>query len=114
MANDIEYQSQRPSCEYFIGLARGKGIEVYVPPESDLLKCMYLYGFEDGELSTMSAKFDAYIHEQQAGIGAAQQQLNEAMAQMQQRIGAKNCADYFKTRFCFPNTNFVAERLKER
>lgn len=46
MAVGTEYGEQRPSCEYFIGLARGKGIEVIVPAECDLLKTAWLYGFE--------------------------------------------------------------------
>ncbi len=46
MANDSEYGWQRPSCEYFIGLAEGMGIKFYIPPASDLLKCTQLYGFE--------------------------------------------------------------------
>lgn len=43
---NAEYSHQRPSCEYFIGLARGLGIEVIVPEESDLLKVGRLYGIE--------------------------------------------------------------------
>jgi hypothetical protein len=33
-----EYAYQRPNMEYLIGLARGKGIKVYVPDESALCK----------------------------------------------------------------------------
>lgn len=47
MALTDEYAYQRPSCEYLIGLARGAGIPVYVPPEADLLKAIHLYGYED-------------------------------------------------------------------
>lgn len=46
MASDTEYGSQRPSCEYFIGLARGRGIKVTVPDDSEMLKCSWLYGIE--------------------------------------------------------------------
>ena len=114
MANEVEYASQRPSCEYFIGLARGLGIEVYVPPESDLLKCLYLYGFEDGELSIMSAKFDSYIKAQEAGLAISQAQVNQEMATVNQRIGAKNAGEYFMKAFVYPNTSFISEKLKER
>ena len=34
---DSEYAFQRPNLEYLIGLARGRGIKVYVPPQSALL-----------------------------------------------------------------------------
>jgi len=46
MAQDTEYAVQRPSCEYFIGVAVGAGIAVHVPEASDLLKTRRLYGFE--------------------------------------------------------------------
>ncbi|KKW05508.1 MAG: hypothetical protein UY40_C0017G0001 [candidate division CPR1 bacterium GW2011_GWC1_49_13] len=114
MSNDIEYSSQRPSCEYYIGLARGMGITVYIPPESDLLKSMYLYGFEDGELSIISAKMDAFIKEQDARMAGGQNTINQAAATVNQAIGAKHTAEYFKKAFIYPNTNHVAEKLKER
>jgi hypothetical protein len=34
---ESEYAYQRPNLEYLIGLARGRGIKVYVPPQSALL-----------------------------------------------------------------------------
>ncbi len=34
---DSEYAYQRPNTEYLIGLARGRGIKVYIPPQSVLL-----------------------------------------------------------------------------
>ena len=46
MAHGTEYAAQRPSCEYMIGVARGRGIEVIIPDQSDLLKCAELYGLE--------------------------------------------------------------------
>lgn len=47
MAQDDEYAHQRPSCEYFIGFARGRGISVYIPDKSDLCKTLWLYPYED-------------------------------------------------------------------
>jgi hypothetical protein len=35
---DEEYAYQRPNMEYLIGLARGKGIKVFIPDESALCK----------------------------------------------------------------------------
>jgi hypothetical protein len=46
MAQNTEYAEQRPSCEYFMGIAVGRGIEIYIPPESDILKCARLYAIE--------------------------------------------------------------------
>ena len=47
MAFSGEYQEQRPSCEYILGVATGMGIKVIIPNTSDLLKCGTLYGFEE-------------------------------------------------------------------
>lgn len=58
MACNDEYGHQRPSCEYFLGLAAGAGIKVHVPPQSDLLKTAGLYGF-DTWLGDMHAKWKA-------------------------------------------------------
>ena len=44
-----EYAHQRPSCEFFLGWAAGRGIDIYVPPQSDLLKCRKLYAFEQDD-----------------------------------------------------------------
>lgn len=41
-----EYEHQRPSCEFFIGVAAGMGVRVTIPEQSDLLKTPRLYGFE--------------------------------------------------------------------
>lgn len=41
-----EYAHQRPSCEYFLGLAEGLGIKVWLPEVCDLLKARNLYGFD--------------------------------------------------------------------
>jgi len=44
MANATEYKDQRLGCQYFCSLAKSMGIEVGVPPESDLLRPAPLYG----------------------------------------------------------------------
>ena len=49
MAVAEEYRTQRASVEYFIGIARGMGIEVIIPDECDLLKSRALYAFEEEE-----------------------------------------------------------------
>ena len=41
MSHHTEYGTQKPSCEYYMGLAKGMGITIYVPPESDLMKSYF-------------------------------------------------------------------------
>jgi len=43
----IEYFYQRPSTEYFIGLARGMGIDIYIHNSSKLLRGGYLYAYKE-------------------------------------------------------------------
>ena len=57
-----EYQHQRPSCEYMLGVARGMGIEVFVPAESDLLKCARIYAFQ-GDVGHSAKKHAARAKE---------------------------------------------------
>jgi len=47
LANPDRHGYQRANMEYLIGFARGRGIDVWVPDESALLKRERLYGFED-------------------------------------------------------------------
>lgn len=58
MALKEEYRAQRPSCEYFLGVARGRGIEVVVPEQSNLLKARELYAFAppNAFMETIKAK----------------------------------------------------------
>lgn len=46
MAQETEYQEQRPCVEYLLGLAQGRGIKVFVPPVADILKAIGQYGYE--------------------------------------------------------------------
>lgn len=45
-AFDDEHVPFRAAIEYFIGLAQGRGIPVHIPPEADILKCRFQYGYE--------------------------------------------------------------------
>lgn len=65
-----EYAKQRPSCEYFVGVAIGAGIKVTIPAEAQLLKSRGLYGFEiDG--TQMEQKCKARCTELQGRINQA-------------------------------------------
>jgi hypothetical protein len=46
MVGDCEYSYQRACCEYYLGIARGKGITVTISPHSPLLRAERLYAFE--------------------------------------------------------------------
>ena len=113
MATDIEYQSQRPSCEYYIGLARGKGVKVYIPPESDLLKAFYSYGFEDGELSYMSQRLKKMEEEQGAKRSFFDNQINAALVERSRAEGAQGAFAQVNKAFVYPHSTWEHEREKE-
>jgi hypothetical protein len=45
-AQEEKYSMQRNSCEAWLSYGLGKGVNFWIPPESDLFKCSYLYGYE--------------------------------------------------------------------
>jgi hypothetical protein len=71
-----EYQHQRPSCEYFIGLAVGAGIKVGIPEESDLCKVGRLYAF-DGTNDALRKKWEARKKELHARLAQHEQQAQQ-------------------------------------
>lgn len=74
-----EYASQRPSCEFVLGIAVGRGIKIFKPPGSDLLLCDHLYGFDDG--SPMMLKRVARLRELGKRKDAIRGKLAELEAQ---------------------------------
>lgn len=44
---NAEYSHQRPSLEYFLGVAAGSGIEILLAEGCDLLRASHMYGIED-------------------------------------------------------------------
>lgn len=78
MAAATEYKDQRLGCQFFALLAAARGIEVGVPPESDLLRPAPLYGVS--ETSHARIKFMARRRELEARVNAslvAQQQAKD-------------------------------------
>jgi len=94
MATNSEYQSQRPSCEYFIGYAEGLGIKVHIPDESDLLKTPFLYGFENEKRDYMRAKLLAKKSEYERKKAEFKQQLDQATAALNTYDGALQDVEY--------------------
>ena len=64
-----EYARQRPSVEYWLGIAEGKGIKVTIPAQSDILKAACVYGYHTTD---QFKKFQARRKELQQRVQAAQ------------------------------------------
>jgi len=78
MAVGTEYNEQRPSCEYYLGVARGRGIEVRIAPVNDLLKSRFYYGFQDDKIHAWQEKvkntIDAMLQRKAESDNAARMQ----------------------------------------
>lgn len=93
MAGASEYGEQRPSCEYFVGLARGMGVNVYIPPEAELCKTPYLYGFE--EMPEVLQKVGARISELKGRADRARANRIQSELEESYLLGAMEDAEYF-------------------
>lgn len=91
---DSEYAEQRPSCEYFIGLARGLGIPVHIPDKSDLMKTMWLYPYEDN--SPFRTKLEVRRQEMRQRINMLAGQEEQIRAERLQLTGAIENQHYIK------------------
>jgi hypothetical protein len=86
-----EYSHQRPSCEYFIGLAEGKGIKVHLPDECDLLKSRFLYAIQDVQETAFNRKLVDMKQSMQKRLNEADAKENMSRKQKEQYIGALSC-----------------------
>jgi hypothetical protein len=59
MAQGTEYAAQRPSCEFYLGLAMGLGFRITIPATSDLLKSAGNYGRDDAITEPLRVKLVA-------------------------------------------------------
>ncbi len=80
MAHDTEYGTQRPSVEYFLGVAAGLGIEVQIPVASDLLKSAGLYCYDD--ITPIVQKLKVRKEELQAKINHHNALINDHASKM--------------------------------
>ena len=92
MAAGSEWAYQRPSCQHFLGLAKTLGIEIVLPPESDLMRPTTLYGI--GEHNQRHIK----LRERMAELESQESQLNNTIQNYTQQLaqvrGAKDVLNY--------------------
>lgn len=103
MATLEEYGSQKPSVEYFIGVARGRGIKVIIPAQSDLLKTQFMYGYQGEQLTQAQLKMKARKSELQERIQGYRKQAEDSISAMNQMIGALDDCQYWDR--CWQPTN---------
>ncbi len=89
MATTSEYGPQRPSCEFFLGVAAGLGRIITIPDQSDLLKTKFLYGFEEREQYAWEKKMVSTMQALETRKQKAIAQFELANKQTQQYVGAQ-------------------------
>lgn len=92
MAATEEWAYQRPACQHFLGLAMSLGINVVLPPESDLMRPTTMYGI--GELNPRHIRILARKKESEALLAQATQQHNESAQRIHQLRGQIAEQDY--------------------
>lgn len=80
MAAAEEWGYQRPGCQFFILEALRRGIGFYLPPESDLLRPMPIYGISEWDHNYI--KMTARARELNTHLTNYQTQLQEAQQQV--------------------------------
>lgn len=88
MAAGSEYGAQRPSCEFFLGVAAGLGIKIVIPDQCDLLKTRFLYGFGEREQVAYEKKLALMREAMEVRKAKAMEQYAAAEKQIQQYVGA--------------------------
>lgn len=102
MAQEKEYKAQRPSCEWLIGWAQGAGIDVIIPPQSDLLKATLLYGFQT-DAGMMREKWQARTREleermsrKREKMAMAEQEATRYRDELNFLAGARESQEYYR------------------
>ena len=81
-----EYAHQRPSCEFFLGIACGAGINIELPPQTDLLTCDRIYGLDSP--NAMQNKYLARIKDLKNNVRAMEQQIDQLQVKRLTTAGA--------------------------
>lgn len=93
MAAGSEWAYQRPSCQHFMGLAAAAGIQIVLPPESDLMRHSTLYGI--GEHNPRHIRITERIKELESQKRAAEQMALNAQIEHAKVAAALDAYNYF-------------------
>ena len=77
MDHFTEYSAQRASCEFWCGIAQGRGIKVSVAEQSSLLKCAAMYGVEKSPLADKCSARLNMLKERLARMESEKAQLEQ-------------------------------------
>lgn len=90
MSAGTEYAGQRPSCEFWLGVAKGMGINVFIPQQADLLKTRFLYGFEEKQQDAWRDKLEKIRTDMKVKRMQLEQRNQQDQQAIQQYIGGEH------------------------
>lgn len=93
MSATEEYAYQRPAVQHFVGMAMALGINVALPPESDLMRPTTMYGI--GELNPRHIRMAARLAEVEAAMAQHSQTRDAATQHLLSLAGAKAEIQYW-------------------
>lgn len=82
MAQGTEYSAQRPSCEYWLGVAEGAGLGVHIAERADLLKAIGQYGRDD-HLSHFMTKMRARTSELESRLEVCNNEISAMLSNLE-------------------------------
>lgn len=92
MAANTEYNQQRLACQFFLQIINKAGIQLVVPPESDLLEPAPMYGYM--ESSRRWRKYEARRLELEERINRLSQEISAKDGEKRHLIGALDDHNY--------------------
>ena len=93
MSIDTEYSIQRPSVEYWVGLARGMGKTVYIPQGSSLMKTKYIYGYEQEQHIDFVEQYKAKLKSLRERRDKSLEEIEAGRIVYNQYVGAISLAE---------------------
>jgi hypothetical protein len=87
MSQDDEYKWQRPNLEFWIGIAKGMGVDVHVTETSDLLRASHQYGY--GSDAGMRGKLLERLADFNQRIGGLVAEINKLAGMKHTLEGAR-------------------------
>ncbi len=89
-----EYGVEKPSLDYCVGVARGRGIAVYIPDDSDVARTHHLYGYETTSLHKKMVKRQDVIRRE---INIQKQKVRIAVEMLAKLEGGDEMLTYINT-----------------
>ena len=108
MLRDEEYAFQRPCVEYWLGIAKGRGIVLSIPVQSSLLKANHRYGYDIKPLAVGITETHL-----QAKISDYEKALEENQKALLAIDGARQECEYLTQFVDDVNKSYFADRLKK-